>query len=131
MLICCNELEGRIRTEFPVKYRRFGGFVDSGDLWDEICVVLKDADFLAHLCFCNDVMRIPPVKTHLMYSEFRRGAASGRELTAPEKQSLGAVYGFLFKEVFGYDQQESVSCVINTVKTAARFSGAAEPVRFA
>ena len=130
MLVSCAELEGRIRDEFPSKYRRFGGFIDSGDLWNEFCKMICNAEYLSHVCFCNDVMKIPPVKTHMMYSEFCGGAASGRDLTVVEKQSIGAVYGFLFKEMFGYTQQESVSCVINTIKTAARFSGMNESICF-
>ena len=121
MKIKTSDLELLIRRDFSKKYRRFAGFIDSGDIWDEFCVFLRDRELLAHVIFCNDVMLIPPVRTHLMLSRYRCGAASSRDLSVQEKQELGAAYGFLFKEILQYPRQESVSCVINTVKTATRY----------
>lgn len=116
-----SDLELLVRQDFSKKYRRFAGFIDSGDIWDEFCVFLRDWKLLGHIIFCNDVMLIPPVRTHLMISKYRCGAAASRDLSSREKQELGAAYGFLFKEILQYPRQESVSCVINTVKTATRY----------
>lgn len=119
MIVHANELEQRMRDEFPSKYRRFTALIDSGELWNGICAVMREPELLRNIRFCNDVMRIPPVKTHLMILASRGTPAPA--LTSEEKQSLGAAYGYLFKEVFGYRGQESCSCVIGTVKTAARY----------
>ncbi|NBI66806.1 hypothetical protein D1646_08240 [Pseudoflavonifractor sp. 60] len=121
MRISIQGLEQAFRQDFAKKYRRFGGFMDSGPLWEEFCQVLGNRELLSHILFCNDVMQIPPVRTHLMISKSRGGAAASRKLNVREKQELGAAYGFLFKEVFHYPRQESVSCVINTLKTATRY----------
>ncbi|MCI9311410.1 MAG: hypothetical protein HFF51_09950 [Lawsonibacter sp.] len=121
MKIQVQGLKGKVQQEFPKKYHRFAAFVNSGPIWDEFCEVLQDKDLLSHIIFCNDVMLIPPVRTHLMISGYRSGPAAGRKLEDEEKKALGAVYGFLFKEIFHYSQQESVSCVINTLKTATRY----------
>ncbi len=129
-IIDCSTLEAHIRTEFPIKYRRFAGFPDSGPIWDEVIALMQDGEALSHIKFCNDVMKIPPMRTHLMVSAYRGGAAAARALGTEEKQALGAVYGFLFKEVLGYTGQESVSCVINSVKMATRFLEPGDEVTF-
>lgn len=121
MSIPTQGLEQQFRQDFAKKYRRFSGFMDSGPLWEEFCEVLRNRALLSHVIFCNDVMQIPPVRTHLMISRYCGGAAAGRELGVREKQELGAAYGFLFKEILRYPRQESVSCVINTLKTATRY----------
>ena len=117
MNIDIEEIERKIRYKFPTAYKRFASFIDSGYLWDSVVDVINNAEIMKNIIFCNDVMKIPPVKTHIMIL-----GNSLRELDNNEKQALGAIYGFIFKEIFGYSKQESVSCVINTVKTATRFS---------
>lgn len=128
MVVVFNGLERRVREEFPYQYRRFGGIIDSGYVWEEFRTILGDKELLSHIRFCNDVMKVPPVRTHLMIAASRGWDTMKHDLQSQEKQSLGALYGFLFKEIMGYTQQESVSCVINTVKTATRFSGGPDEI---
>jgi hypothetical protein len=44
-----------------------------------------------------------------------------QDLSELEKRSIGAFWGFVFKFVFGYRSQKSVTARINTVRTATYF----------
>lgn len=123
MIITCQHIERELRTNFAGKYRRFAGFIDSGYLWDLVIKTINDIELMRNIKFCNDIMQIPPIKVFVLA---QRPALP--ELNNSEKQSVGAVFGFIFKDVFGYTDQESVSCVVNTIKTATRFYNAVEDV---
>lgn len=123
MEITTIEMEARLREEFPRSYKRFSSFVESGELWQTLIDSLRNAELMSHYVFCNDVMGIPPVRVHLcVYPQLRR-----RELSREEKQAMGAFWGFVFKELLGYREQESVSCVIGGVKTATRYGNPCGP----
>ena len=95
----------------------------------------EDRELLSHIIFCNDLLRIPPVKTFLLYyaQDFIR--MTGREDAALEpfvKKAIGAFWGMVFKFVLGYRDQESVSISLNQrffVRTATCFQNPAEPVQ--
>lgn len=123
MIITCQYIEKELHTNFARKYRRFAGFVDSGYLWDLIITTINDAELMRNIKFCNDVMQIPPVKVFVLAQR-----ATLPELSNSDKQSIGAVFGFIFKDVFGYKNQESISCVVNTIKTASRFYNVEENI---
>lgn len=116
MVISCAKIEQELRNDFSTRYRRFSSFVDNGDLWDRIIDTVRDVELMKNIVFCNDVMKIPPVKTFIMAQK-----TPLKDLENDEKQAIGAFFGFIFKDVFKYTGQESVSCVVNTVKTATRF----------
>lgn len=117
MIITGREIERVFRADFPNKYKRFAGFIDSGDLWDRFSAVIHDVELMRNIKFCNDVLLIPPVKVFILAQQ-----TALHDLENTEKQTLGAAFGYIFKFIFGYTGQEKVSCVVNTVKSASRFS---------
>jgi hypothetical protein len=118
MFITVQEIEKKLYSGFAVKYRRFAKFIDSGTLWALLLGTIRNADFMSSIKFCNDYLKIPPVKAFLAIHEQMLGP-----LSTEDKQSIGAVFGFIFKDIYGYKEQETVSCSINTVRTATRFIG--------
>lgn len=116
-VVTTAQIQQSIRADFARKYRRFAAFVGSGDLWDSLMEVVGDPKLLGHYQFCNDVMGIPPVRVHLKVCRGRIG-----QLDREQRQSMGAFWGFVFKEALGYTDQQSVSCAINGVKTATRYT---------
>lgn len=123
MTITGKEIERVFRADFPKRYKRFSGFIDSGDLWDRFNAAIHDDQLMRNIKFCNDVMLIPPVKVFIMAQK-----TALHDLENTEKQTIGAAFGFVFKDIFGYTVQEKVSCVVNTVKSASRFSNPGEEV---
>ena len=123
MKISCGTFENRFRTEYPgiTGYRPHKWFVGSGPLWDELIAIVTDKTLISHILFCNDVLGIQPVYTHMMISKYRGGEADSRKLTDDERKALGAAYGFLFRFVFGYTDVKELSCPLPYFKKAALF----------
>lgn len=90
---------------------------------------LLDKELLGHIIFCNDIHRIPPVKTFLLYYRKAFQEITGREDAMLEtfvKKAIGAFWGMVFKFALGYQAQESVSISLNRefmVRTATCFMG--------
>ena len=112
------EITQRIEAEFTQKYKAFSNFPQSGKVWDECLAAVQDAKLMNNLVFCNDVLQIPPVKVFLLAN-----ATIGGQLADEEKKSIGAFWGFVFKFVFGYKNQKSVSVRVadNNLKSATYF----------
>ena len=123
MQICPSKILQEIDERFPKTYKAFGQFVDSGELWDACIATVQDAKLLGHIIFCNDIHQIPPVHTFL-----RANRTIRRDLSETEKRSVGAFWGFVFKFVFGYRNQKSVTARVNTVRTASYFFDAPEEI---
>jgi len=117
-----------IDSDFSKRYKAFSEFVSSGELWDECIDAIKNVTLMNNIIFCNDIHEIPPVLTFLRVLNLRE------DLKELEKRSIGAFWGFVFKFVFGYRNQRSVStlrCVstrVNTVKSATYFFDVREKV---
>lgn len=124
MKIRPSEIIDAIYSRFSKTYKAFGDFVDSGELWDACIAAVSDGTLLGHIIFCNDIHQIPPVHTFL-----RVRKEICKDLSELEKRSIGAFWGFVFKAVFGYRNQKSVTARINTVKTAAYFFDAPEDIQ--
>ena len=124
MQISTARIQEEIRANFSRIYKAFGDFIDSGEIWDLCMVAVQDATLMNHIIFCNDIHQIPPVNTFLK----AKGANEMRDLTELEKRSIGALWGFVFKYVFGYRNQKSVAARVNTVKTATYFYDVAEEI---
>ena len=112
------EITQRIEEGFAQKYKAFSNFPQSGKVWDECLAAAQDAKLMNNLVFCNDVLQIPPVKVFLLAN-----ATIGGQLADEEKKSIGAFWGFVFKFVFGYKNQKSVSVrdADNNLKSATYF----------
>lgn len=115
MLFSCNQIETEILGRFHKVYKAFGGFVNSGSLWDDCIFTVRDTRLMNNIIFCNDIHQIPPVHTFLKVKK------QNNDLTELEKRSVGAFWGFVFKFVFGYRNQRSVTAKVNTVRTATYF----------
>ena len=122
MEITTAAIKTSIYTDFHKKYKAFGDFVDSGELWDMCISAIFNVTLINNIIFCNDIHQIPPVNTFLKVMQI------SRDLTELEKRSVGAFWGFVFKFVFGYRNQKSVAARVNTVKTATYFYDVAESV---
>ena len=101
--------------KFKEKYFRFAAIMDS-DLWEKVLYVIDDEDLVKNFVFANDVLKIPPVKTFIMYFELQEF-----EFENTMKQNLGAAFGCLFYDLLGYADKTSVSCRIANVKMASLF----------
>lgn len=110
-------MDEKLKAEFAQKYVRFAGFIDSGRLWDACMQVLGDETLMAHIRFCNDVMRIPPIKVFLMAMHLDNDEELAHSKEA--RQAIGAVFAFVFKDLWGYRRPVRVSCRINGVQTAS------------
>ena len=138
MGISASEVRRRTEEQFPLRYRHFQEFQRDPryrPYWELCLTSAGDRELLSHIVFCNDLFRIPPVKTFLLYHEQDLIRITGREDAALEpfvKKAVGAFWGMVFKFVLGYRDQESVSVSLNQrffVRTAACFKNPAEPVR--
>ena len=116
MIIAHGKIENELRTGFSLKYKRFSSFIDSGILWDNVVTTVNNPRLMENIKFCNDVMKIPPVKPFLLANKLE-----SYPMNKEDNQAVGAIFGFIFKDIFGYKNQESMSCRINTIKTASRF----------
>ena len=116
-----KQIEEKLYNGFSSKYKAFGRFIDS-EYWQLCLAAVKDEELLGHIIFCNDVLRIPPTHT------FLRARPIAEELSEFDKRAVGAFWGFVFKFVFGYDNQKSVTARVNTVRTASYFYAVKEPV---
>ena len=121
MQISVKEIEQRLYAGFGNKYKAFGGFIDT-EYWNACLAAVRDTTLLSHIIFCNDVMQIPPTHT------FLRACPIDAPLSEFEKRAIGAFWGYVFKFVFGYAHQKSVTACVNTVRTASTFSDPPEPV---
>lgn len=122
MKIKSNEIKEAIYQEFSKKYKAFGDFVDSGEIWDTCLSAITDVSLMNNIIFCNDIHNIPPTNTFLKVKQIKR------DLTELEKRSIGAFWGFVFKSVFGYRNQKIVTARVNTVKSATYFFDIEESV---
>ncbi|MGL5258209.1 MAG: hypothetical protein ACRC76_14370 [Proteocatella sp.] len=117
MKISSSSIISKINSDFTSVYRPQSNFPGSGALWNECINTINDTKLMNHIIFCNDVMKIPPVKTFLMSNN-----AIVSLLSNEEKKAIGAFWGFVFKFVFGYTQQkDNVPINTKSVKKAAYF----------
>lgn len=121
MRVTTTQIEETLYKDFSRKYKAFGGFIGSA-YWDQCLAAVKDEVLLGHILFCNDVLQVPPTHT------FLRARPIAEALSEFDKRAIGAFWGFLFKFVFGYGGQKSVTAKVNTVRTASYFYAAKEPV---
>lgn len=139
MTISTAEIAALVMTHFTDndRYKHFKEFrygADYQKYWDKCMEALADRELLSHIIFCNDLFRIPPVKTFLTYYMQDFIAMTGDEnavLDVYVKKGIGAFWGMVFKFALQYRGQESVSVSMNQtflLKTATCFSDPAEKV---
>lgn len=124
MDIKTSNIKSKVDSDFTKIYRPQSNFPNSGALWDECINAIKNPVLMNNIIFCNDAMKIPPVKTFLMSSINIEGGLSNEE-----KKSIGAFWGFIFKNILGYKSQKE-NKPINTkgIKHATYFYDKREAV---
>ena len=127
MIVTVDEIAQAAVQGFAEKYPHFKEFQSDDTFlpyWRLCMQALQDRDLLGHIVFCNDLFGIPPMKTFLCYYEDELVALTGRadaQLDDFVKKAVGAMWGYVFKAVFEYESQKSVSVSLNKkffVKTA-------------
>lgn len=118
MQITAEQIVEKIYNGFVSKYKAFGKFVDSSEYWDMCIDAVCDKTLLQHIIFCNDVLNNPPVHTFL---RAKIDELNDKQLTEFEKRAVGAFWGYVFKFVFEYQFQKSVTAKVNSVRTASYF----------
>ena len=119
MIFTTQAIATHVEMQFPAHYCHFREFQESPDYrlyWDKCMEAVRDRELLSHIIFCNDLLRIPPIKTFLLYYEQDLIRITGREDAALElfvKKAIGAFWGMVFKFTLGYQDQESVSVSLN------------------
>ena len=110
-----------IYKNFIKTYRGAANFVNSGDIWDFCIDTIKDPILLSNIVFAND-LGIPPVKSLMLIYKRKINPAHNFKFNAYESQSIGALMGFVFKFVLGYQSQKE-RCKVNEfgIQTATRF----------
>jgi hypothetical protein len=130
-------VQQKMEEEFSVVYYPFKDFqhnLENKPYWDKCMEAAMDMKLLGHIKFCNDLFKIPPVKTFLLFYQNDFIKITGHDnalLTPQQKKSIGAFWGMMFKYVLGYQEQKNVSVSMNQyfmVKTATFYSHPKEPI---
>lgn len=116
-----NHIKSQIMNDFAATYKNASPFVNSGALWDFCMDTITNPVLLSNIIFAND-LGIPPVKSLLLIWERKNSPRPDFKFSRQESQWLGALMGFLFKNVLNYKNQKE-RCAVNTlgVGTATRF----------
>lgn len=85
-------------------YKPFSSYPnENGKLWLLCLDIVSSQEILNNIIFCNDVLNIPPVKVlQALHQEIIN------ELSMYDKKFIGAFWGFVFKNTFGYKSQKQV-----------------------
>ena len=116
-----TEIISEINDRFGATYKNATPFVNSGELWDFCIETIKNPTTMSNIAFAND-LGIPPVKSLLVIYRRKMEPDSNFKFTPQESQYMGALMGFVFKFVLGYQNQKE-RCTVNDlgVNTATRF----------
>ncbi len=118
-----NDIILSINENFTSTYKNATNFVNSGELWDFCIQTIQDPIKMSCIVFAND-HEVPPVKSLLTYYKRIKNPSDDFQFTPQESQYMGALMGYVFKFVLGYDQKnQKERCKVNSVgvKTATRF----------
>lgn len=110
-----------INDKFAETYKNATPFINSGVLWDFCIQTIKNPMKMSNIVFAND-LGIPPVKSLLIIYERTMHPHQDFNFSAQDSQCMGALMGFVFKSVLGYQKQKE-RCTVKQygVKTATRF----------
>lgn len=69
---------------------------------------IDDKELYSHIIFNNDVLKLPPILTFVMYRQSIGDELFNKRMEKTDKRCLGACFGYLFKYVLGYNRPVSV-----------------------
>ncbi len=108
----------KMEKDFLKNYKNFKDFQfgDNKAYWDLCIESLKSKDFISYMINANDLNKIPPVKSFLLYYEKEVLELNGKskyKLSKNIKQAMGAFYGMFFKNVLNYKDRKTISITMN------------------
>ena len=85
--------------DFLSVYKGKKKFVEESEYFTVFINSLReDKTLFDHIRFCNDTLSIPPIYVFVKYHK----KIFDRKMTVGEKQGLGACFGYLFQNAWGY-----------------------------
>ncbi len=94
--------------------------IGKGSLWNKCMAVIEDPDLMNKMIFCNDVLQIPPVKVFLSLPQEKQVTTN---LSLKDRRFLTALFDYLFKFVFEYQEKHTKRIDIRGLGTAAYYAG--------
>ncbi len=125
-----SELQSYVENNFSkkfVQYRAFQEKDDYRDYWNLCLNSLDDKVFFDGIIFCNDILKIPPLKVFLLYNKENLIYISkdpSAKISLFLARSLGSFWAFIFKNVLHYSMQERAYLNTNlyfNIKTASYY----------
>lgn len=121
-----SEIIKAINSDFSTTYKNATPFVNSGALWNFCINTIANPVHMGNIVFAND-LEIPPVKSLLLIYERTMNPAPDFKFSPSESQCMGALMGYVFKYVLGYNSQKE-RCTVKKygVKTATLYMNPSE-----
>ena len=114
-----------VRKDFVRTYGASSKFVDNNNKYFTLFLeLLKDDELLKNIKFVNDVLKIPPIKTFIVYQrDFLGCDVFNEKMSREEKIGLGACFGYLFRDLWGGYDGVNITCndKQSDLKTASYF----------
>lgn len=110
--------------EFLKRYKGTESFITAESRYYKAFLeLLKDGALLDKIKFVNDELKIPPIKTFILYERNRGNGIFNERMTPVAKRGLGACFGYLYKVIYGnYESEQSwFNDKITGIKTASYF----------
>ncbi len=124
MLIKSEDIINKIENEFLNVYAPYTKFTKT-KYYDYCLKTIRNEKLMYTIIFNNDQLGIAPVKTFLLaYPEFNEEDFTNDE----DKKGLGALFGFVFKNIFKYNSQKKNLVNYKNVKTATRYLDPVETI---
>lgn len=124
MLIKSDYIINKIEKDFLNVYAPHAKFVTT-KYYDYCLKTIRNEKLMYTIIFNNDKLGIAPVKTFLLaYPEFNENDFTNIE----DKQGLGAIFGFIFKNIFDYTEQKKCLVNYNNIRTATKYSNPIESI---
>lgn len=122
-----SEILEDVKGGFADIYKPFSNYVNQdNELWSLCLEIVSSQDILNNIIFCNDILNIPPVKVLQALNQ-----NIIQSLSTYDKKFIGAFWGYVFKNTFGYKGQKQVGIAnlsvinpeykSNIIKTASYF----------
>jgi len=102
-IISISTINKQFEDGFIKKYSGASKFIETS-YWEKCKQVLNDAELLNKIIWANDKLKVQPAKSVALDRD-----PAFTNMDDQDKRSYGAVWGFLFGEVFGYTGKKSIS----------------------
>lgn len=96
--------------DFLRTYRGTETFItNEGRYYKLFLDLLKDEELLEKIRYANDVLRVPPLKSFILYErDYLKKDVFNEKMSSVAKRGIGACFGYLYKFIYkGYDSEQS------------------------